>query len=214
MAQNVATCHPIDLITSLHGVLRDAAQRGPLATDTLTGATVVLRQQDVEALAHDPRLRGVGLLLFDMMGITDGPLRDWYGRLMFTTEGDYHHRMRSLVSRAFTPRSVEGLRSAAAAMATEAVGTVSQRGGDLIESCSTLATRITCRLLGVPESDVAVFARWAGTLSPVFNVMTPEQITAATAAITRLLSYVDELITRRREDPGSDLISALLAGGG
>ena len=27
----------------LHGVLREAAQRGPLATDTLTGATIVLR---------------------------------------------------------------------------------------------------------------------------------------------------------------------------
>ncbi len=25
---------------------------------------------------------------FDMMGITDGPLRDWYGQLMFTNEGD------------------------------------------------------------------------------------------------------------------------------
>jgi hypothetical protein len=65
-----------------------------------------------------------------MMGIADGPLRDWYGRLMFNTEGDYHHRMRSLVSRAFTPRSVEGLRATAAEMATEAVGTVSEGGGD------------------------------------------------------------------------------------
>ena len=35
--------------------------------------------------------------------------------------------------------------------------------------------RLTCRLLGVPDSDVGVFASWAGTLSPVFNVMTPEQ---------------------------------------
>ncbi|OBG28538.1 cytochrome P450 [Mycobacterium sp. 852002-51057_SCH5723018] len=215
MAQKATVCPSIDLVMSLtgdlHGVLRDAAQRGPLATDSLTGATVVLRQQDVEALAHDPHVSGIGLLLFDMMGITDGPLRDWYGRLMFTNEGGYHRRMRSLVSRAFTPRSVEGLRATAADMATEAVGAVSEVGGDLIGSCSTLATRITCRLLGVPASDVAVFASWASSLSPVFNVMTPDQITDATVAITRLLSYVDELITRRRADPGSDLISALLA---
>ncbi len=215
MVQNATACHSIDLISSvtgdLHGVLREAVKHGPLATDTFTGATVVLRQQDVEALAHDPRVSGIGLLLFDMMGIADGPLRDWYGRLMFTNEGDYHRRLRSLVSRAFTPRSVEGLRETAAAMAAEAVGTVSEDGGDLIETCSALATRLTCRLLGVPESDVAVFEGWAGTLSPVFNIMTPDQITAATAAITRLLSYVDELTTRRRQDPGSDLISALLA---
>jgi cytochrome P450 len=92
--------------SDLHAVLRDAARRGPLAVDEMTGATVVLRHRDVDELAHDPRLIGIGLTLFDMMGITDGPLRDWYGRLMFTTEGDYHRRIRSVVSRAFTPRSV------------------------------------------------------------------------------------------------------------
>jgi hypothetical protein len=77
----------------LHGVLREAVRQGPVAVDDPTGATVVLRQRDVEALAHDQRLEGIGLALFDMMGITDGPLRDWYGRLMFTTEGDYHRRI-------------------------------------------------------------------------------------------------------------------------
>jgi cytochrome P450 len=157
----------------LHGVLRDAARQGPLATDDQTGATVVLRQRDLEALAHDQRLEGIGLSMFDMMGITDGPLRDWYGRLMFTTEGDYHRRMRSLVSRAFTPRSVDALRAAAADMSAEAVASV-EHNGDLASACPTIATRQICRLLGVPDSDVDVFTQWADALSPVFFVMTPE----------------------------------------
>jgi cytochrome P450 len=194
----------------LHSVLRDAAERGPLASDVSTGATVVLRQRDVEALAHDQRLEGIGLAMFDMMGITDGRLRDWYGRLMFTTEGDYHRRIRSLVSRAFTPRSVEALRASAANMAAEAVASVRQ-GGDLVAACSTLATRLMCRLLGVPDSDVPVFSHWLDSLSPVFLVMTPEQIAAATTAITELQSYVDELTARRRKAPERDLITALLA---
>ncbi len=198
------------LAGDLHGVLREAAQQGPLATDVVTGATVVLRQRDLEALAHDPRLEGIGLALFDMMDLTDGPLRDWYGRLMFTTEGDYHRCMRSLVSRAFTPRSVEALRATAAQMAAEDVASVRQ-GGDLVPACSSLSTRLICRLLGVPDNDVAVFTQWAEALSPVFFVMTPEQIAAATTAITEMQSYVDELTTRRAEDPGRDLITALLA---
>jgi len=210
----VTASHSFDLFTSvtgeMHGVLRDAARRGPLATDTLTGAVIVLRQQDVEALSRDPRLQGIGLLVFDLLGITDGPLRDWYGRLMITTEGEYHHRMRKLVSHAFTPKSVEGLRATAADMAAEAVGAVGREGDDLIGTCSTIATGLTCRLLGVPDEDVKVFECWANSLSPVFNVMAPEQITAATAAITEFLSYIDELITRRRQNPGSDLISAVL----
>src|SRR5271166_2651623 len=194
----------------LHGVLREAALRGPLAVDTATGATVVLRQHDLEALSHDQRLEGIGLALFDMMGITDGPLRDWYGQLMFTTEGDYHRRIRSLVSRAFTPRSVEVLRATAADMAAEAVA-FARQGGDLVVACATLATRLMCRLLGVPDTDVPVFAAWLDALSPVFLPMTPEQIAAATTAITELQSYVDELTSRRSKDPGRDLITALLA---
>jgi hypothetical protein len=218
--QIAAYCPEMDVKTSvdltgtfaadLHGVLSEAAQQGPLATDVVTGATVVLRQRDLEALAHDQRLEGIGLALFDMMGITDGPLRDWYGRLMFTTEGDYHRRMRSLVSRAFTPRSVEALRATAADMAAEAVASV-RPGGDLVAACSTLATRLMCRLLGVPDTDVPVFAAWLDALSPVFLVMTPDQIAAATTAITGLQSYIDELTTRRSKDPGRDLITALLA---
>jgi cytochrome P450 len=144
------------------------------------------------------------------MGIADGPLRDWYSKLMFTTEGDYHRRIRSLVSRAFTPRSVEALRTTATDMAANAVASV-QEGGDLVAACSSLATRLICRLLGVPDSDVEIFRQWAEALSPVFFVMTPEQIADATRAIAELQSYVDELTTRRTQDPGNDLITALRA---
>ncbi len=194
----------------LHEVLHQAAGQGPLALDEMTGATVVLRQDDVEKLAHDQRLLGIGMALFDMMGITDGPLRSWYGGLMFTTEGDYHHRVRSLVSRAFTPRSVQSLRATAADMATTAVASVEQ-GGDLVKAFSALATRLICRLLGVPDADVEIFRQWADALSPVFFVMTPEQIADATRAIAELQTYVDGLTTRRAKDPGSDLVTALLA---
>lgn len=193
----------------LHGILRDAAQQGPLATDIATGATIVLRERDLEDLAHDPRLIGIGLTLFDMMGINDGPLRDWYGKLMFTTEGDYHRRIRSVVSRAFTPRSVGALRANAVEMAADGVA-AARESGDLL-AASSLGTRLICRLLGVPDGDVDVFRKWADALSPVFFIMTPEQIEAATQAIVELEDYVDELTTRRANDPGEDLITALLA---
>jgi cytochrome P450 len=205
---------PVDLSGTfagdMHGTLRAAASQGPLAIDEMTGATVVLRQDDLEMLAHDQRLAGIGLALFDMMGIADGPLRDWYSKLMFTTEGDYHRRIRSLVSRAFTPRSVEALRTTATEMAANAVASV-REGGDLVAAYSALATRLICRLLGVPDSDVEVFRQWAEALSPVFFVMTPEQIADATQAIAELHTYVDGLTTGRAQEQGNNLITALRA---
>jgi hypothetical protein len=195
----------------LHAALRAAAHRGPLAVDGTTGATLVLRHADVEALARDPRVAGVGLTFFDLMGIAEGPLRSWYGGLMFTNEGEKHDRLRKLVSRAFSPRSMEALRADASASAKDALRCAAIDGGcDLISTFALLAMGVMCKLLGVPRTDVEVFGGWADALSPVFGLMDAEQIAAAERAIVELLAYVDELATRRRKDPADDLITALL----
>src|SRR5436190_16851357 len=73
-----------------------AASIGPTAVDAATGALWVFRYEEIDRLAHDPNLVGVGLTWFDLMGI-DGDLRSWYGSLMFTSEGDTHSRLRRLV---------------------------------------------------------------------------------------------------------------------
>jgi len=198
---------------TLHEALRKPAANSPIAWDCSTGAAVVFRHRDVEALAHDPRVAGIGLSLFDLMGIEPGPLRDWYGGIMFTNEGAAHQRLRSLVARAFTPRSAEALRSAAAALASQALGPASRAEAsvDLVELFAGLPTRLMCQLLGVPEPDVPRFAAWLEDLSPIFFLMTPAQIRAASRAIPELLGYVNELAERRRAYPRHDLISALLA---
>lgn len=196
----------------LHAELRRAAEQGPLAVEATSGTTVVLRHADVEALARDPRVAGVGLTFFDLMGITGGLLREWYGGLMFTNEGAKHDRLRKLVAKAFTPRSVEALRRDAASAAKDALRCAAVDGGcDLTQAFALLAMRVMCKLLGVPQADVAVFGAWADALSPVFGLMDDQQIAAAEKAIEDLLGYVDELTARRRKDPGDDLITALLA---
>src|SRR5688500_1068817 len=110
-------------------MLRAAAAEGPTAVDERSGAVYVLRHDDIERLARDRRLAGIGLAMFDLAGVPDGTLRRWYGHLMFTAEGEEHNRLRSLVSRAFTPRGVEALRDHAAALAQEALTPVREDGG-------------------------------------------------------------------------------------
>ncbi len=195
----------------LHPMLREASAAARFATDPITGAVAALRHADVEALAHDRRLAGIGLAMFDLQGIGDGPLRDWSGGLMFTIAGDVHTRRRRLVARAFTPRSVEELRAGAADLiGSELAALQVAGGGDLVGALGRVPIRLMCRLLGVPEADVDVFGDWADALSPTFGFMTPEQVAAAEAAIVALLGYVDVLTTERRGERAGDLISALL----
>jgi cytochrome P450 len=196
----------------MHTTLREFADAAPTAVDSLSGATVVFRYEDIDRLTRDHRLAGVGLSFFDRLGITDGPLRDWYGGLMFTNEGAVHNRLRMLVSRAFTPRAVESLRMDAGMLVAEALATLeADGGGNLVTAFGRIPIRVMCRLLGVPESDVSVFGDWADALSPTFAFMDDEQIAAATTAIVAMLDYVRDLADRRRDDPGQDLITALLA---
>jgi cytochrome P450 len=57
----------------------------------------------------------------------------------------------------------------------------------------------------VPE-----FVTWVNALSPIFGLMEPEQIAAATRAIGELLTYVEKLVEQRSHAPADDLITSLL----
>jgi hypothetical protein len=174
-------------------------------------ALVVLRWDDVRTLLRDRRFAGVGLSIFDILGIGDGPLRRWYGSLMFTNEGTVHNRLRSLVQKAFVPRSVEALRPTTAAIADDILRPIAAAGrGDLAELAIELPIRAMAKLIGVPDEDVSEFGRWSQALSPVFGFMTPEQIAAAEDAVEALLAYTQSVLEHRREDPQDDLITRLL----
>ena len=161
----------------------------------------MLRHADVDALGRDPRLVGVGLGNFDLMGIADGPLRDWYGSLMFTNEGAAHRRLRTARAEGVHAargrrdphdRRRDGGRRVSPACATRGAG-------DLIAASATLPLRVICRLIGVPDADVSGFVGWADALSVVFGFSsTLEQADAATDALANLERYVDELLEQRR----------------
>jgi len=196
---------------AVHRQLAEARRLGPTAIDARTGGLIVLRYDEIERLAHDPNAAGLGLALFDLMGIGDGDLRRWYGGIMFTNDGEPHHRLRRLVARAFTPRAVALHRQTAALAAQQAFAELqASAGGDLVGALAEVPITVMCKLLGVPDDDVGDFVRYGDDLSPVFGVMEPEQIDRAQAAIGGLIADVDRMIGRRADDRSDDLISSLL----
>jgi cytochrome P450 len=197
---------------TVRAAMREAARHSPAAVEEGTGLVYILGYADSRRVLNDKGLNGGELALFDLVGLSEGPLRDWYAGIMFAMDGGPHHRLRRLVSKAFTPGAVQALRPIAAALVNERLAQLQADGsGDLVELLHDVPMYVMCALLGVPEADVPRFLEWVDALTPVFTVMTPEQIEAATTAIGALLDYTADLCRRREAEPASDLISALIA---
>ncbi|MFD8593801.1 cytochrome P450 [Kitasatospora sp. NPDC059646] len=127
-------------------------------------------------------------------------------------EGPDHTRIRRLVSKAFTPRMVESLRPTVRRLAGELVdGLLADGGGDLIARVAEpLPVAVIAEMLGVPESDRHLLRPWSADITGMFE-LNPDEDTArrAVTASIEFSAYLRELIRRRREEPGTDLISAL-----
>jgi len=192
--------------------MRDAARQAPAAIEEGSGLVYIFGYDDCRRVLLDRDLKGGQLALFDLAGLTEGPLRDWYAGIMFAQDGPPHHRLRKLVSKAFTPRAVQALRPIAAALIDTRLADLRSAGsGDLVALLHDVPMHVMCVLLGVPETDVPRFLDWVDALTPVFLVMSDAQIEAATEAIDALLEYTTDLCRRREADPADDLISALIA---
>jgi cytochrome P450 len=140
-----------------------------------------------------------------------------------------HTRMRSLVSKAFTPKMVsrlapriEELVDGLLDRALAAEGAVGRRrptdadgeGVDLIEALAyPLPVTIISELLGVPAADEARFQAWSHSLArgldPDF-LLPPDVRRRQTTARAEFAEYFRALAAKRRADPGDDLLSALV----
>ena len=191
-------------------VLAEARNQHPLARG-VDGSLIALSFDAVESVLRDPRFLTTDLLA--PRGITEGPIADWWGQVMFSANPPEHTRLRRLVSRAFTPRAVESLRPRVVQITEELLDGLQGHTADLVsEFAHELPIRVMAAMLGVPAGDHHRFAAWTADLGLVFSsVHTPELLDRLEAAIGGLNEYVAELITDRRAQPGDDMLSGLIA---
>ncbi len=125
-----------------------------------------------------------------------------------------HTRLRGLVSKAFTPKVVESLRTGTARVVDELLAAALDEGQvDLVEAFAyPLPVRVICDLLGVPTEDHERFKAWSTALArgldPDF-LLTDEVIAERGEAIVQFAQYFFELLSDRKRHPGDDLLSAL-----
>jgi cytochrome P450 len=195
-------------------VLAGLREASPFAQ--VDGALVVAaKHADCAAVFRSPNAsseRGKSLIAADRRGNTD--------RASFLSlDPPDHTRLRRLVSKAFTPRTVALLEPRIRAITTELLDAAAVAGH--LEVVSQLAyplpVRIISEMLGVPLAEHPRFAGWsarlAHSLQPEFG-HDPERARAraeaAEVARNEFAVYFRELIAARREHPGRDLLSDLI----
>ncbi len=127
-----------------------------------------------------------------------------------------HTRLRRLVSAAFTPRVVAGLRPRIGEIVDRLLMRVAEQGRtDVVADLAyPLPVQIISELLGVPAEDHERFRGWsaelARALDPQFADPDPARMAAGVAAREEFERYFSGLIAVRRDRPARDLLSLLI----
>jgi len=174
----------------------------------------VLSYHLARSALRDPRFRippGLNLLV---QGITSGPLWDKVTNSLLCLEGDAHHRLRGLTSKAFTPRAILRLHDTMVEMMNELVDEVADAGRcDIVTDIARpYPVPIICALLGAPREDWQQFSLWADDVFKAFSftVDLTEIEPVVMRAWGQLDDYVDEMVARRRHSLTDDLLSDLI----
>ncbi|MCZ7416932.1 MULTISPECIES: cytochrome P450 family protein [unclassified Streptomyces] len=211
MQRTVLSVDPGALTADPHRAYAELRAAGPVHRVTGTDgkpAWLVTRYEDVRRALADSRLAldRRHALPGNYAGFNLPPALD--ANLLNMDPPD-HTRVRRLVAKAFTPARVEKLREPVRKLAHTLLDAVEPDGrAELIAAyAGPLPITVICDLLGVPHASRPDFRAWTDTLI----TPDPERPEAARQAVGAMLRFYTGLISGKRETPGDDLLSDLIA---
>src|SRR5216684_2680248 len=185
--------------------------------ETSMGFWVLTRYDDVVMSLRDPRFGREAFepLLAAMYG-QEGEQGRLPRSMLFRDPPD-HTRLRTLVSKAFTPRVIEGMRSHIQSSVDRLLDKV--QGAHAMDVIADLAyplpVTVICEMLGVPTGDHHAIRGWssdiARSLDAIGLVSDREIVERGGAARRALGDYFRALVRERRQRPQEDLLSLLIA---
>lgn len=197
-------------------VLRELRERSPVYEETQLRQYVYTRHDDVRAILKDrdlwsdPRKGNPGTLTYELLapGVSDE------GPSMLLMDDPEHRRLRSLVSRFFTPPAVEKWRPRVREVVARTLDAIEGPDLELIERfAGPIPTVVIAEVLGIDAAKHGDFKQWSDDIVHVsFNpAPTPEQARVGQAAHDALSAFFLAEIAARRAAPGRDLLSDLVA---
>jgi cytochrome P450 len=213
-----------------HAAMGELRAEGWLAQGPL-GYTVL----DREAAEFFLRTRSAtfpGMKIAEIFGVSDGPLYEQMKHNILHVNGPDHSRLRSLVNPALSPRAVERYRPAMRgfleALLERAVAASSRADADRradgegeIVRCEFVEafakpypSQVIAHVMGAPLEDAPRLHHWSNWIQRQFDaasMASSDERALIEQAVKEFYEYAHALVRSRREDPGDDLISQLIA---
>ena len=177
-------------------------------------AWLVTRYEDVAGVLKDKSFAKDPLNAQDLEQRPKGPwvpgILKPLERNMLDVDDPDHRRLRTLVSKAFTPRLMERLRGRVEAICQELLDAMERKRGrvELVRDYALpLPATVIAELLGIPADDHRKFHRWSNR---IVSVSSARDFWRALPAAVAFIRYLRKMSERRRISPEDDLISALV----
>jgi unspecific monooxygenase len=209
-----------DFIADPYSYLEDLRNQLAVFHDEVWDKVFFTRYADIAALLKDKRLGRTMLHILSREELGWPPpnprLNDFYSyqdNVFMDWEPPAHTRIRSLVSKVFTPKRVEGLRSRLENITHSLIDRVQPNGSCEFVSAiaEPLPVAMIAELLGIPEVDRHHLRPWSAAIVKMYEMdPTEEEITNANRAAREFMDTIGRLAQERRDRPQDDLISGLV----
>jgi cytochrome P450 len=179
-------------------------------------AWLVVRYDQARAALNDPRLSKDmhAALATGADLVAEGLPGPAFARHMLSVDPPDHTRLRRLVSAAFSPRRVEGMRPRVQTIVDDLLDELALQGADsradlIAVFAFPLPFTVICELLGVPEPDRAALGH--GLTALLVPTSSAAQYARAKAASDAVVAMLDALVQVKQDTPGDDLVSGLIS---
>jgi cytochrome P450 len=175
---------------------------------------MVLDRQSGEFFLRSKDAVFPGLTIAELFGIADGPLREEIVRNIININGSDHRRLRNLVNPALAPRAVDRYRPAMRGFLGQLLDALPPDGRcEFIEDfAKPYPSLVIAEVMGAPHRYAPKLHEWSGWIQRQFDAASlVEDRGRIERAVTEFYDWADELIVQRRQSPGADLITDLIA---
>ena len=182
------------------------------------GVVVLSRYEDCQWALRDPRLgKGGPFDAWEQYGLTEAEWTARFGdlgsgsRSMLGLDPPDHTRLRKLVAKAFTPRTVDNLRPDIERLTDELLDGMDGVVDVIAALALPLPMAVISQMLGIPADESAVLQPYVRTATQLLEFNPSLDVLDAAAGSNRVIvEHLEALIAARRAHPTDDLLSELI----